>query len=111
MRLATRISYSLAGEPHNGQGAHGAPASRGPRHAFCAWWGGDGAARGVGAPASDRAGVRGGAPVSPRYAARHESFVLVWAGRITGKARTARLRAGVPPCVLCMVGWRWSGAG
>src|SRR5262245_15620313 len=29
---------------------------RGPRRAFCARWGGDGAARGEGVPASDRAG-------------------------------------------------------
>src|ERR671918_291695 len=36
MRLIVRILNSL---PHNG-GAHSAPARRGPRHAFFAWWGG-----------------------------------------------------------------------
>ena len=55
----TRIVFSL---PHNG-GAHSAPASRGPHRAeVCAvGWRRSGA--GHGAPASDRARVRGGAPV------------------------------------------------
>ena len=63
MQQRTRISYSL---PHNG-GAHGAPAQ--------------GAARGIGAPASDRAGVRGRAPGSMDIKAyRGEKITIVEVG-------------------------------
>ena len=52
MRPEARISYPLRDgpRPYNGLGAHARAC--------------EGAARGVGAPASDRVGVRGGAPSS-----------------------------------------------
>ena len=74
MRIVTRISYSCAAatrratprtdipEPHNGLGAQTRACEPGPPTRVFSALGWDGAARGVGAPASDRAGVWGGAP-------------------------------------------------
>jgi hypothetical protein len=51
MRFATRISYTSLCEPHNGlRRARRACEAGAPAMRFCAWWGGEGAARGAGAP-------------------------------------------------------------